>query len=159
MIKKLISIIFVTQLFFSCGFTPTLKSLDNQNNRLIHHEISSASSQIVKNIINSELKTIGRDRAKFLNKMNILEKKSPVNLKSNGSVDEYKVEVLINFEIFDIENNIILFVSQVRGFENYDVSNSEYTNSLIYKESLERALIEGIQLMNIIIQSKIAKQL
>ena len=54
-------------------------------------------------------------------------------------------------------NNVMLLTSQSRGFENYDVSSSEYTNSIIQKEALERALIEGIQLMNIIIQSKITE--
>ena len=52
---------------------------------------------------------------------------------------------------------MLCITSQSRGFANYDVSNSEYTNSLIKKEALERALIEGIQLMNIIIQSKITE--
>ena len=37
------------------------------------------------------------------------------------------------------------------------LSNSEYTNSLVKKEALERALTEGIQLMNIVVQSKITE--
>ena len=51
----------------------------------------------------------------------------------------------------------LLFKSQSRGFANYDVSNSEYTNSLVKKEALNRALTEGIQLMNIVVQSKITE--
>ena len=92
-----------------------------------------------------------------MTKITVKEQESAVNIESSGSVNEYKIEVLINFEIFDMLNNVMLLASQSRGFENYDVSSSEYTNSLIQKESLERALIEGIQLMNIMIQSKITE--
>ena len=86
-----------------------------------------------------------------------MEKESAVNVTSSGSVDEYKIEVLVNFEIFNILGDTLLFKSQSRGFANYDVSSSEYTNSLVQKEALERALTEGIQLMNIVIQSKITE--
>ena len=47
-----------------------------------------------------------------------------------------------------------IFDSQTRGFANYDVSNSEYTNTLVQKDALKKALTNGIQLMNIIVQSK-----
>ncbi|MDA7763504.1 hypothetical protein N8903_00880 [Pelagibacterales bacterium] len=157
MIKKFISIIFVSQLVFSCGFTPTLKNLDNQANILIYYEIDPKNSYTARKILNSELQSIDKSEAKFLTKINVIEQESAVNIKSSGSVDEYKIEVLIKFEIFDILNNVMILTSQSRGFENYDVSSSEYTNSLIQNESLERALIEGIQLMNIIIQSKITE--
>ena len=157
MIKKIISIIFVSQLVFSCGFTPTLKNLDNQDNILIYYEIDPKSSYIARKVLNSELQSIDKSEAKFLTKINVIEQESAVNIKSSGAVDEYKIEVLISFEIFDMLNNAMIFTSQSRGFENYDVSSSEYTNSLIKNESLERALIEGIQLMNIIIQSKVTE--
>ena len=157
MIKKFISIIFVSQLVFSCGFTPTLKKLDNQANILIYYEIDPKNSYTARKILNSELQSIDKSEAKFLTKINVIEQESAVNIKSSGAVDEYKIEVLIKFEIFDILNNVMILTSQSRGFENYDVSSSEYTNSLIQNESLERALIEGIQLMNIIIQSKITE--
>ena len=70
-------------------------------------------------------------------------------------MNEYKIEVLINFKIFEIETNNMIFDSQTRGFANYDVSNSEYTNTLVQKDALEKALTSGIQLMNIIVQSKV----
>ena len=108
-------------------------------------------------LFRSELQSIDKSEAKFLTKINVIEQESAVNIKSSGAVDEYKIEILIKFEIFDILNNVMILTSQSRGFENYDVSSSEYTNSLIQNESLERALIEGIQLMNIIIQSKITE--
>ena len=157
MIKKIISLIFIAQLVFSCGFTPILKNLDNQNTNLTYYEISPENSYIARQVLSSQLKSFNKNEAKFLTKVRVLENESAVNVTSSGSVDEYKIEVLVNFEIFNISNNSLLIKSQSRGFANYDVSNSEYTNSLVKKEALERALIEGIQLMKIIIQSKIAE--
>ena len=158
MIKNFTKILIISQLIISCGFTPTLKNLDN-NSALIHLEINPNNSYEVRQTINSELQSFDKSDAKFLIKVDVIEKESAVNVNSSGSVKEYKVEVLINFEIIDIANDVLLLSSQSRGFENYDVSTSEYTNTLVKKDALERALIEGIQLMNIIIHSKINKSL
>jgi hypothetical protein len=49
----------------------------------------------------------------------------------------------------------MIFESQTRGFANYDVSSSEYTNTLVRRDALEKAITDGIQLMNIIVQSKV----
>ena len=49
----------------------------------------------------------------------------------------------------------MIFESQTRGFANYDVSSSEYANTLAQQDALEKALTDGIQLMNIIVQSQI----
>ena len=157
MMKKIIGLILLSQLIISCGFTPTLKNLDNQNNAVTYYEINPENSYLARQVLNSQLKNLDKNEAKFLTKVRILEKESAVNVTSSGSVDEYKIDVLVNFEIFNLSSDTLLFKSQSRGFANYDVSNSEYTNSLVQKEALERALIDGIQLMNIIIQSKITE--
>ena len=157
MIKKFISLIFITQLVFSCGFTPILKNLDNQNTSLTYYEINPENSYAARQVLSTQLKSLNKNEAKFLTKVRVLENESAVNVTSSGSVDEYKIEVLVNFEIFNISTNSLLFKSQSRGFANYDATNSEYTNSQVKKEALQRALIEGIQLMNIVIQSKIAE--
>ena len=157
MMKKIIKLILLSQLIVSCGFTPTLKTLDNQNSALSYYEISSENSYTARQLLSSQIKNLDKDKAKFLIKVRVFENESAVNVTSTGSVDEYKIDVLIKFEIYKILNDVLLFQSQSRGFANYDVSNSEYTNSLVKKEALERALTEGIQLMNIMIQSKITE--
>ena len=157
MIKKIISLIFIAQLLISCGFTPILKNLDNQDTALTYYEISPENSYIARQALSSQLKNLNKNEAKFLTKLRVLENESAVNVTSSGSVDEYKIEVLINFEVFNVITNSLLFKSQSRGFANYDATNSEYTNSQVKKEALERALTEAIQLMNIVIQSKIAE--
>ena len=139
----------------SCGFTPILKDSIDTNNVIVYYEIDPSSSYQARQLLNSSFINLEKDKAKFVTKVNIIETESAVNIESSGSVNEYKIEVLINFKIFEIETNTKIFDSQTRGFANYDVSNSEYTNTLVQKDALEKALTSGIQLMNIIVQSKV----
>ena len=155
MIKKLIGIIFIFYIVISCGFTPILKDSIDTNNVIVYYEIDPSSSYQARQLVSSAFINLEKDKAKFVTKVNIIETESAVNIESSGSVNEYKIEVLINFKIFEIETNTKIFDSQTRGFANYDVSNSEYTNTLVQKDALEKALTDGIQLMNIIVQSKV----
>ena len=156
MIKKIIGIIFILQLVISCGFTPILKDRKDINNALMYYEINPSSSYQARQLLNSMFINLEKDQARFITKVNVVETESAVNIDSSGSVNEYKIEILINFQIFEIETNNIIFESQSRGFANYDVSNSEYTNKFVKKDALNRALSSGIQLMNIIVQGKIS---
>ena len=156
MIKKIIGIIFILQLVISCGFTPILKDRKDINNALMYYEINPSSSYQARQLLNSMFINLEKDQARFITKVNVVETESAVNIDSSGSVNEYKIEILINFQIFEIETNNIIFESQSRGFANYDVSNSEYTNKLVKKDAFNRALSSGIQLMNIIVQGKIS---
>tara|TARA_B110000444_G_scaffold259599_1_gene303860 strand:- start:167 stop:640 length:474 start_codon:yes stop_codon:yes gene_type:complete len=155
MIKKILSIIFISQLIVSCGFTPMLKDLGNTSNSLVYYEINPNSSYISKQILNSTLQNLDKEKANYVTQVNISEKESAVSIGSNGSVNEYKIEILVNFKIINIEDNNLMYDMQSRGFANYDVSSSEYTNSLVREEALKRALSDGIQLMNIMVQSKV----
>ena len=155
MIKKLISIIFISYLVISCGFTPILKDSIDTNNTLVYYEIDQSNSYQARQLLNSTFINLERDKAKFVTKVNIIQSESAVNIESSGSVNEYKIEILINFKIFEIETNNMIFSSQTRGFANYDVSSSEYANTLVRKGALEKALTNGIQLMNVMVQSKI----
>ena len=155
MIKKFISLIIISQLLISCGFTPILKDTKNTNNTLVYYEIDPSNSYQARQLLSSTFINLEKDQAKFVTKVNIIESESAVNIESSGSVNEYKIEILVNFKIFEIKTNSIVFESQSRGFANYDVSNSEYTNTLVKQDALNKALTNGIQLMNIIVQSKI----
>ena len=155
MIKKTIALIFILHLIISCGFTPILKDTKDTDSALVYYEIDPSSSYQARQLLSSTFVNLEKDKAKFVTKVNIIETESAVNIESSGSVNEYKIEVLLNFKIFEIETNTKIFDSQTRGFANYDVSNSEYTNTLVQKNALEKALTNGIQLMKIIVQSKV----
>ena len=155
MIKKIINLIFISHLLISCGFTPILKDVTESNNALVYYEIDPSSSYHARQILSSKFINLEKDRSKFITKVYITETESAVNIESSGSVNEYKIEILINFKIYEIETNNMIFESQARGFSNYDVSSSEYANTLAQQDALEKALTDGIQLMNIIVQSQI----
>tara|TARA_B100001059_G_scaffold157041_1_gene156576 strand:- start:656 stop:1126 length:471 start_codon:yes stop_codon:yes gene_type:complete len=155
MIKKFIILMFVLQLLVACGFTPILKDVTESNNALVYYEIDPSSSYHARQILSSKFINLEKDRSKFITKVYITETESAVNIESSGSVNEYKIEILINFKIYEIETNNMIFESQTRGFANYDVSSSEYANTLAQQDALEKALTDGIQLMNIIVQSQI----
>ena len=155
MIKKFVIIIFVFKLFSACGFTPTLKVSNDEDNNLVIYEINSDNSYEAKQALESIITNQDSDNANFLIKIDIIEKESAVNILSSGAVSEYRIEVLINYEIFNIKTNDLIDKSISRGFANYDISSSEYNNTLVKKEALKQALSDGIRLMNIIVQSKI----
>lgn len=146
---------FVLQLLVACGFTPILKDVTKSNNALVYYEIDPSSSYHARQLLSSTFIDSEKDRSKFITKVYITETESAVNIESSGSVNEYKIEILINFKIYEIETNNMIFESQTRGFANYDVSSSEYANTLAQQDALEKALTDGIQLMNIIVQSQI----
>ena len=118
MTKKIIGLVLLLQLIISCGFTPTLKNLESENSALTYYAISPDNSYLARQVLKSQLKNLDKNEAKFLTKVRILEKESAVNVTSSGSVDEYKIEVLVNFEIFNILGDTLLFKSQSRGFAN-----------------------------------------
>ena len=155
MIRKFIIIIFVFELFVTCGFTPTLKVSNYENNNLIIYEINSDNSYEAKQALKSIITNQDSDNANFLIKIDVIEKESAVNILSSGAVSEYRIEVLINYEIFNIKTNDLIDKSMSRGFANYDISSSEYNNTLLREEALKQALSDGMRLMNIIVQSKI----
>ena len=155
MIKKILILFFCFRLLVGCGFTPLLKVSEYQNNALVAYEINPNNSYEARQALNSTFQNLNDEKATFITKVDIIETESAVNVMSSGVVSEYRVEILINFEIFRIGSDDLIYKSQSRGFANYDISNSEYNNKLLKKEALKQALSDGMKLMNIIVQSKV----
>ena len=157
MTKKILFILLISTLIYSCGFTPTLKiSNNNQSSNNIYYEIN-AGSYLSKQVVRTSIKNINKDEAAYSANIQINEFESAVNIDSNGSVLEYRVEVKINYSIRSIQSGDLIYKSQSRGFANYDVSKSEYTNTLVKNEAVKTATLEAAQLMNIMVQSKVGK--
>lgn len=157
MTKKFILIVFIFQIFTSCGFTPTLKIKSNiENEASIYYEILN-SSYSSRDILRNLLKGVGRNEADYLLALEVIESESAVNIESDGSVVEYRVEALVEYKLFNSVNDSLIYASQTRGLANYDVSNSEYNNALVKKEAEKTAISEAVKLMDIMIQIKINK--
>ncbi|MDA9591970.1 hypothetical protein N9R78_02795 [Pelagibacteraceae bacterium] len=156
MIKKTFSIIIVSLILTSCGFTPTYKISENAlRGSFVKYEFNKDNSYEIRQILSKNLINADKSSAKYIIDISVDETETAVNILSSGSVSKYRVESLINFQINEIETNKIIYKSRTRGFSNYDVSNSEYTNKLLKENALTSSLTEAIQLMNVIINSKI----
>ena len=157
MIKKFIFLLFIINATLSCGFTPALKVVGNSQTDLkVYYEIKD-SSYIAQDTLRSYLQNTTESHAEYIAIIKVQESESAVNIDSNGSVLEYKIEILIEYEIIDNTNDVMIHRSQTRGFANYDVSSSEYNNNLIKNEASKTAITEAAQLMSIMIQSKISE--
>tara|TARA_B110000027_G_scaffold120831_1_gene134558 strand:- start:266 stop:742 length:477 start_codon:yes stop_codon:yes gene_type:complete len=156
MYKKIIISIFISQLFVACGFKPIYKITNNQMiSSSISYQIQDSASYELQQILIKRLSSEDSEIAKYIVKLSINEQTSAVNVLSNGSVSEYRVEVLINYTIINNQSDVNLYSSKSRGFANYDSSNSEYKNDLMKKEALEKASSDAIRLMQVLIQNKI----
>ena len=155
MIKKIIIVLSVLQFIASCGFTPTLKMKDSlQNDAKLYYQTED-TSYLARDVLKDILKGANKNEADYFLKLNVAESESAVNIVSDGSVVEYRVEALIQYELHNSEK--LIYKSQSRGLANYDVSSSEYTNNLVRNEALKTAISQAAQLMDIMVQSKISE--
>ena len=155
MIKKIIIVLSVLQFIASCGFTPTLKMKDSLQNDVKLYYQTKDTSYLARDVLKDILKGADKNEADYFLKLNVAESESAVNIESNGSVVEYRVEALIKYELYNSEK--LIYKSQSRGLANYDVSSSEYTNNLVRNEALKTAISQAAQLMDIMVQSKISE--
>ena len=151
MIKKF-CIVLICLTFISCGFTPSLKVVElNATNSTIHYKIEN-SSYTARDTLRTFLKNTDQNEAQY----NVTETESAVNIGADGSVLEYKIEVLIKYEIIENKSGNLIHESQSRGFSNYDVTSSEYSTELVKQEAIKIAINQAAQLMKIMTQSKIS---
>ena len=156
MIKKITIILSVLQFIVSCGFTPTLKMKDSlQNDVKLYYQTAEDTSYLARDVLKDIFKGADKNEADYFLKLNVAESESAVNVESDGSVVEYRVEALIQYELYNSEK--LIYKSQSRGLANYDVSSSEYTNNLVRNEALKTAISQAAQLMDIMVQSKISE--
>ncbi len=157
MLIKKFCIVLICLIFFSCGFTPSLKVEGlNTANSTIHYKIEN-SSYIARDTLRTFLKNSDQNEAQYILYINVTESESAVNIGADGSVLEYKIEVLIEYEIIDNNSGMLIHESQSRGFSNYDVSSSEYSTELVKQEAIKIAINQAAQLMKIMAQSQISK--
>ena len=157
MFRKEFCIILIFLIFTSCGFTPSLKVKElNLSSAKIHYKIEN-SSYIARDTLRTFLKNTDQNEAQYIININIIESESAVNIGTDGSVIEYKIEVLIKYEIIDNKSGKLIHKSQSRGFSNYDVSNSEYSTELVKQDAIKVAINQAAQLMDIMTQSQISK--
>lgn len=154
--KSFFTLIVISFLIVSCGFTPTYKL---SNNSLIiptiMYEINEDNSYATRQMLSKNLLSTNINKAEYVVKILVDEIETAINIQSSGSVNKYRVETIVNFEIFTINAKEPFYKSKTRGFSKYDVSESEYSNKLLKENALKAALSEAVQLMGVIVGSKI----
>ena len=154
--KKIILYSVLLFLLNNCGFTPTYKMQTNSIiNKEIVFEIDNEVSYEIKREIFKNFSKIETENTKYKSNLSISEKETAVTLESDGSVSEYRVEILIEFKVIQIKGGELIYSSQSRGFSNYDILTSEYNNKIARKDALKQSLSQAIDLMNFLINNQI----
>ena len=109
MFKRIYLIILILQFIIACGFTPTLKvSEENNSSPKIYYEVQ-IGSYLAKQTLNNYLKNIDKEESKYTLSIVINETESAVNIRSDGSVVEYRVEASIIYQLIDTKNSELIY--------------------------------------------------
>ena len=151
-------ILIIVILFFtlSCGFKPIHKLSDTDTGS------SSYSIQIINNVSREIKEEIGSniitgENERFSALLRITENLTPLIINTNGTVAKYRIEILINYRLIEVENNKELSTGTVRGSAQYDVGTSEISNQDTKRSMTKIATKNAVQLMVSKLQSSISK--
>ena len=139
----------------SCGFQPIYQVGSGKEKLLeFNLQFNNAVSYETKNIIKNTFQA-SEDKALYSIGINVVENRSPLITNSNGTVSKYRVEVIISFGVHEISSGEKIYDDISRGFSEYLVQTSEIQTSEKFKQAVEIATQEAVQMMSIKIQSNI----
>lgn len=149
-------LIAVLLLTLSCGFKPIYKSSDiDAANTGYSIKIQNSVSREVIDEINKNIIS-GNDK-KFEALLTVKESLSPLIINTDGTIAKYRVEILISYQLIEIETNKEVSNGTARGSAQYDVGTSEISNEDTKKSMVRIATKNAIQLMVSKIRSSITK--
>jgi hypothetical protein len=139
----------------SCGFQPIYKT-GNEKERLLEFNLNfyNEPSYEIKNTIKSAFLD-SQTTALYSINLDVIENQSALVTNANGTVSKYRVEVIINFEVDESSSGKNIYTGISRGFSEYLVQTSEIETNGKYKQAIEIAAHEAVQMMSIKIQSNI----
>ena len=118
-------------------------------------KIVNSVSREIKEEINANI--IASDNERFSALLTINENLTPLIINTNGTVAKYRIEILINYKLIEVETNQEISTGKARGSAQYDVGTSEINNEDTKKSMTKIATKNAIQLMLSKIQSSISK--
>jgi flavin-binding protein dodecin len=139
----------------SCGFQPIYQA-DGGKEKLLEFNLrfNNEVSYEIKNTIKNTFQT-SEDTAIYTIGLKIVENRSPLITNSNGTVSKYRVEVMISFEVHNNDSGKKVYNDVSRGFSEYLVQTSEIQTNEKFKQAIETATREAVQMMSIKIQTNI----
>ena len=156
MIKRSLIASVIFFLTLSCGFQPLHKLSDtiDANSNYSVKIINSVSREIREEVITN---IMASDNERFSALLTIDENLTPLIINTNGTVAKYRIEILIDYKLIEIETNQEISAGMARGSAQYDVGTSEINNEDTKKSMAKIATKNAIQLMLSKIQSTISK--
>ena len=138
----------------SCGFQPIYKA-GSEKELLIFdlnflNKASYESQTTIKNTFQGSQST-----SLYTINLSVIENQSALVTNPNGTVSKYRVEVIIDFKVNDSSSGKMIYADISRGFSEYLVQTSEIETNDKYKQAIEIAAHEAVQMMSIKVQSNI----
>ena len=155
MIRFLTSISILIVLM-GCGFKPMYKNSENtidiDNYSIIILNEGSISREIKEEVKKAFSSNSNRE-SNYIIEISTSENLDPLITNTDGTVSKYRIEILINFKVKDINKEIYIMEDMVRDFAQYTVETSEIESD-DKKEIMIRSATNGaIQMMISKIQS------
>ncbi len=145
---KYLIIICMSLMLLSCGFKPIYKITEiNQNPISFQLEFLNAGqvSRHVKNEIEQFLVSEGEQNYKLT--MAVEEDRAPLIINTNGTVDKYRITIILNFLVTDNVSDELIIEDSVRGHAQYDVGTSEIDNEDKRLQMTRSATSDASQIM------------
>ena len=151
-----IAILCIFMLFLNCGFKPIYKlSDDNENSGNYSVQVTNKVSREIIEEINNNIFSSENHEYKVI--LNINEDLTPLIINTNGTVAKYRIEIGLNYELVELETNVVVSSGATRGYAQYDVVASEIRNEDTKRSMAKIATKNAFQLMSSRIQSIISK--
>lgn len=154
--NKIIFVITLFIVFNNCGFTPMYKISDSEVNlrnysvKIVNQVSREISQEVDANIFPSS-------EVAYEVMLNIKDDQIPLIINTNGTVAKYRIEVVINFEIVEINSNNVIDSGVSRGFSQYEVGASEIDNEDTKKSMIKSATKNALQIMVSKVEGSIAR--
>ena len=158
MIKKLIlnSFIIFSFSFYGCGFKPIYK-ISDENISIQNYSvevINSPSREILQEINESLISNIDSNHRVLIK---VEENMTPLIINTNGTISKYRIEIVIDYSLLEIDADKILITDTVRGFSQFDVVTSEIENEETKKQMNKIATDKALQMMTSKLQSYLSR--
>ena len=158
MIKTLIQISFIifSVSLYGCGFKPIYK-ISDENISIQDYSvevINSPSREILQEINESLISNIDSNHRVLIK---VEENMTPLIINTNGTISKYRIEIVIDYSLLEIDADKILITDTVRGFSQYDVVTSEIENEETKKQMNKIATDKALQMMTSKLQSYLSR--
>jgi hypothetical protein len=150
--KKIFIILFLSNFFVQCGFQPIYSERNQTVESDYETVLISENSVSVKEAFNSIFKNTTRE-SNFELKISIIEQDLPIVTNSDGTVAKYRIDISINFVLYDRINKKEVFSDYSKGFAQYETQTNNYDTEQKRYEAKKIATTNSLKLIPIKIQN------